>query len=453
MTETLELQDEVQELLENSEFEQAFELLNSRHPAEVGAVIDELEAEHAFRLFDQLDLKNQSRVLAYLAPAHQLSMVRRLNRHALARLFTEMNADDRADLYQELPEDVQESLMPALAKAEREDLLRLTSYPEGTVGSIMTSEYATVASHLTARQAIEKLRAQALDKETIYIAYVLDAERQLVGTVSLSGLVVANGDDRVEDLMQQDPVTVKADEPQSVAAQMVADYDLLAVPVLDEHERMVGIVTHDDAMDVQEEEATEDFHKSANVGAMTGGVSQVRLHVLYQKRVLWLVLLVFANVFSGAGIAMYEETIAAHVGLVFFLPLLIASAGNAGAQSATLMVRAIATGDVVMKDWARMLVREFSVGGALGLTMALAVSGIGFLRGGPEMATVVALTMIIVVLAGSLIGMSLPFVLNRLNLDPATASAPVVTFIVDVAGILIYFGIASAILTMPAGAG
>ncbi|TVP58519.1 MAG: magnesium transporter [Halomonadaceae bacterium] len=452
MSETTDLQSEIQELLDNSHMDQAFELLNSRHPAEVGAVIDELEPEHAFPLFDLLDLKNQSRVLAYLSPSHQLSMVRRLDRHALARLFTEMNADDRADLYQELPEDMQETLMPALAKAEREDLLRLTSYPEGTVGAIMTSEYATVASHLTARQAIEKLRTQALDKETIYIAYVLDSDRNLVGTVSLSGLVVANGDDRVEDLMQRDPVTVNADEPQSVAAQKVADYDLLAVPILDDHNAMVGIVTHDDAMDVQEEEATEDFHKSANVGVMSGGVSQVTLRILYQKRVYWLVLLVFANVFSGAGIAMYEDVIVAHVGLVFFLPLLIASAGNTGAQSATLMVRAIATGDVVMKDWARMLAREISVGAALGITMAIAVAGIGLWRGGPEMAFVVASTMVIVVLAGSLIGMSLPFLLNRLNMDPATASAPIVTFIADVAGILIYFAIASAVLTLPTAA-
>jgi len=449
MSETVELQDQITELLDNSEFDQAFELLNSRHPAEIGATIDLLEPEHAFRLFDQMELKTQSRVLAYLSPAHQLSMVKRLNRHALARLFTDMNADERADLYQELPEDVQEALMPALAKAEREDLLRLTSYPEGTVGAVMTSEYATLASHLTARKAIERLRTQALDKETIYIAYVLDSQRRLVGTVTLSGLVIAAGEEKVEDLMHRETVSVHADEPQSLAAKLVADYDLLAVPVVDDNDAMVGIVTHDDAMDVQEAEATEDFHKGATVGAMTGGVSQVKLKTLYQKRVFWLVLLVFANVFSGAGIAMYEDTIAAHVGLVFFLPLLIASAGNAGSQSSTLMVRAIATGDVVMKDWARMLAREISVGGALGLTMAFAVAGIGLLRGGPEMATVVALTMVIVVLAGSLIGMSLPFVLNRFNMDPATASAPVVTFIADVAGILIYFGIASAILTMP----
>jgi magnesium transporter len=449
MTEVTELQSEVQALLEEEDFQTVVELLNNRHPAEIGGVIDELEAESAFFLFDRLDRRTQARILPYMQESHQLSMVQHLSRHAQARLLTDMNADERADLYQELPEEVQETLMPALAKAEREDLLRLTSYPEGTVGSVMTSEYATVPAHITARQAIERLRFQALNKETIYVAYVLDADRRLLGIVTLSGLVVASPQEAVDDLMQTEVVSAHTDAPSAEAARLIADYDLLAIPVVDDNERMVGIVTHDDAMDVQEAEATEDIHKGATVGNLPGSLKETALTTLYQKRILWLVLLVFANVFSGAGIAMYEDTIEAHVGLVFFLPLLIASAGNAGAQSSTLMVRAIATGDVVSRDWLRMLAREISVGMLLGLTMAIAVAGIGMYRGGHEMAMVVALTMVIVVLSGSLVGMSLPFVLNRLNLDPATASAPVVTFIADVTGILVYFAIASALLSMP----
>lgn len=445
----LELKEQIREFLGQDNWEQALTLLSSRHPADIGSVIDELEPDYAYELFDHLELARQAKVLAYLSTSHQLSMVRRLNQHALARLFTEMNADERADLYQELPEDVQEILMPALAKAEREDLLRLAGYEEGTVGAIMTSEYATLPGHINARRAVERLRAQALNKETIYIAYVLDSERRLLGTITLAGLVIAPDDQKVGELIHRDTVSVNVHDPQSQAAKLIADYDLLAIPVVDDHEAMVGIVTHDDAMDVQEAEATEDFHKGATVGAMPSGFRQASLRTLYQKRIFWLILLVFANVFSGASIALYEDTLAAHIGLVFFLPLLIASSGNAGTQSATLMVRAMATGEVVTRDWGRMLIREISVGLALGLTMAFAVAGIGLVRSGPEMATVAALTMVIVVLAGSLIGMSLPFLLDRLNLDPATASGPVVTFIADVAGILIYFAIATAILTLP----
>ena len=450
MTETAELESEVRTLLEQGDLDAAIEFLNNRHPAEVGGVIDELDGETAYALFDQLDRRTQARILPYMQPSHQLSMVQHLGRHAQARLLTDMNADERADLYQELPEDVQEALMPALAKAEREDLLRLTSYPEGTVGSVMTSEYATVPAHISARQAIERLRLQALNKETIYVAYVLDTERHLLGIVTLSGLVVASPGESVEGLMQTEVVNVHTDAPSAEAARLIADYDLLAVPVVDDEDRMVGIVTHDDAMDVQEAEATQDTHNGASVGDLPGSLKETALTTLYQKRIMWLVLLVFANVFSGASISLYEDTIQAHVGLVFFLPLLIASAGNAGSQSATLMVRAIATGDVISRDWFRMLLREIGLGLMLGLTMAAAVAAIGLYRGGAELAHVVSLTMVIVVLSGSLIGMSLPFVLNKLNMDPATASAPVVSFIADVAGILVYFGLASALLSIPA---
>ncbi len=249
----LELKEQIREFLGQDNWEQALTLLSSRHPADIGSVIDELEPDYAYELFDHLELARQAKVLAYLSTSHQLSMVRRLNQHALARLFTEMNADERADLYQELPEDVQEILMPALAKAEREDLLRLAGYEEGTVGAIMTSEYATLPGHINARRAVERLRAQALNKETIYIAYVLDSERRLLGTITLAGLVIAPDDQKVGELIHRDTVSVNVHDPQSQAAKLIADYDLLAIPVVDDHEAMVGIVTHDDAMDVQDD--------------------------------------------------------------------------------------------------------------------------------------------------------------------------------------------------------
>jgi magnesium transporter len=195
-----------------------------------------------------------------------------------------------------------------------------------------------------------------------------------------------------------------------------------------------------------QEEATEDFHRIGTVGKLTESVREASVGLLYRKRVVWLALLVFGNLFSGAGIAYFEETIAAQVALVFFLPLLIGSSGNAGAQSATMMVRALATGDVIISDWGRMIARELLVACGLGLTMAAAVAPIGLARGNPEIALVVALTMVLVVLIGSLIGMSLPFILRRLRLDPATASAPLVTTIADAIGVVIYFAIATAFL-------
>jgi len=229
-------------------------------------------------------------------------------------------------------------------------------------------------------------------------------------------------------------------------ARRISRYDVLAMPVVDAQNRIVGIVTHDDAMDVLQEEATEDFHRVGSVGDLDRSVRGASIGLLYRKRIGWLILLVFGNLLSGAGIHYYEDTIASVVALVFFLPLLIGSSGNAGAQAATLMVRALATGDVMLKDWGRMLGREVLIALLLGLTMALAVSTIGWYRGGTGVAVSVALTMVLVVIVGSLIGMSLPFVLSRLKLDPATASAPLVTTLADAAGVFIYFGVATAIL-------
>ncbi|MEN5301997.1 magnesium transporter [Pseudomonas sp. TWI628] len=201
-----------------------------------------------------------------------------------------------------------------------------------------------------------------------------------------------------------------------------------------------------EALEKLRQEVTEDFHKGASITNHVGNLRNATVVLLYRKRVLWLVLLVFGNLFSGAGIAAFEETIAAHIVLVFFLPLLVDSGGNAGAQSATLMVRALATGEVVMRDWMRMLGRECGVALALGGTMALAVASLGALRGGADVALIVASSMLVIVLIGSLIGMSLPFLFTRVKLDPATASGPLVTSIADAAGVLVYFGIASQVL-------
>jgi magnesium transporter len=409
------------------------EALARLQPPQIAAVLPWLEADERARVFGYLPLDDQSELVA------------ELERPAMVELFDHMSADERADLYNALPSARRELLLPALAQAEREDIRRLAGYSESTAGSIMTSDYATLLPGLTAREAVEELRRVAPDKETIYNSYVVDGERRLVGVVTLRRLITAMPDARVEQLMETNPVVAYVDDDQEAVADKIARYDFIALPILDAGERLVGIVTADDAMDVAQREATEDFLRAGGAGGtLVGSVREASVTHLYRLRVFWLVLLVFANIFSGAGIAHYEDTIASHLALLFFLPLLIASSGNAGSQSATMMVRALATGDVQTRDWGRMLGREIVIAGLLGLTMAVAIAAIGVWRGGPDIAAVVAMTMIVVVLVGSLIGMSLPFVLSRFGLDPATASGPLVTSIADIAGVLVYFGIAAA---------
>ncbi|TVQ55256.1 MAG: magnesium transporter [Rhodobacteraceae bacterium] len=422
------------------------ETLAEEHPADVAALLADLPPTEAWRVLALMPAPRQAETFGYLPHPAAARLVETGERARLALVVSEMNADERADLYNALSETHHEAFIPALAKAEREDLRRLAAYPPDTAGALMTSDYATLAPDLSARAALEKLRLEAPDKETIYRAYVVDREGLLVGSVRLQDLILAKPDATVDGFMERRTLAVPVDADREDVARKIAKYDVLALPVVDADGRLVGIVTHDDATDAMEAEVTEDFHKAGGSVSIAGGLRDASLWLLYRARVPWLVVLVFGNLFSGAGIAAFEDVIAANVALVFFLPLLIDSGGNAGAQASTLMVRALATGDVRMGDWGRMLARELSVAFLLGLTMALAVSGLGYVRGGPEIAIIVASSMVIIVTVGSLIGMTLPFVLTRLKFDPATASAPLITSIADATGVLIYFAIATQFL-------
>jgi len=436
--------------------EERHETLDEQLPelraADLAEILEELLEEDdglsiVLSLLDCLPLERRANVIGYLPDEEQLAVTEAMSDETLLKVLEEMGSDERADLFNLLDEDRREGLLRRMARQEREDLKRLASYEEGTAGAIMTSDYVAIPSGMTVSQAMMRVRQTAPDAETVYQLYIVDAEGRLAGTLSLRQLMVARPGAKVDDLMIKDVISIPVDEAQEEVARAVARYDLLAVPVIDADERLVGIVTHDDAMDVAESEATEDIHKGMSIGALEDGVTRVPLWSLYRKRVTWLVLLVFANLFSGAGIAYFEDTIAAQVALVFFLPLLIGSGGNAGAQAATLTVRGMATGDVGVKDWGKLFGRELLVAGSLGLTMALAVAPIGVMRGGEAVAVIVAMSMVTIVLFGSLLGMCLPFVLNRVGWDPATASAPLVTTLIDATGVLIYFTIATAIIS------
>jgi magnesium transporter len=424
--------------------------LRHTHPADIVAALRDMPLADIARVLLCLDQPKQAQLFGYFDTDLQSALARTLDRREMARIFGQMPHDERADLFGGLDEAQRQSLLPGLAQAERDDLIKLSGWPPNTAGAIMTSDYATLPPDLTTVQAVAHLRLVAPDAETIYHSYVVDGDRRLIGTVSLRDLIVAKDDATVADVMRHDPPAIRTGDPRQNAVRVISKYDLLAVPVLDDDNRLAGIVTYDDALDVQKEETDISFVKTSAVAGLGTNMLQASASLLYRKRVPWLVILVFGNIFSGAGIAYFEDTIAAYVALVFFLPLLVDSGGNAGSQSATLMVRALATGDVRMTDWGRMLGREVMVAGALGLTMAAAVSVIGVVRGGPEIAMVVSLTMMIVVIVGSLIGMSLPFLLNRLKLDPAAASAPLITSLADAIGVIIYFSMATWILDLSA---
>ncbi|WP_050526059.1 magnesium transporter [Pseudorhodobacter aquimaris] len=415
-------------------------------PVDMASRLGDLAAQDVARHFMNLTDAQQPVVFSHLTMELQCNLAQRLPGPTLTRIVAKMKADDRADLFNLLPPHEQARLAQELSPEIREDIQRLATHPDESAGAIMTSDYAVLDAGMTTAQAIAALRDQAPGAETIYRSYVVDRDHLLTGSVRLHTLILAQDDTLVRDLMEAAPISVSLDADQEEVGKMIARYDLLAIPVVDEGGRLVGIVTHDDAADVMQAEATEDFQKISHVLPFKQTMREAGIGILYSRRIVWLALLVFGNLFSGAGIAYFEDVILAYVSLVFFLPLLIDSSGNAGSQSATLMVRALATGDVEMKDWRALITRELAVAAALGATMAAVVMPLGAWRGGWDVAMAVGLTMFLVVIIGSLVGMSLPFLLSRLRLDPATASGPLVTTISDATGVLIYFTIASFIL-------
>ena len=322
-----------------------------------------------------------------------------------------------------------------------------------TAGSLMKKEFVSVTEHVTVEKAVARLRESVKEIHNIYYMYIVDNFNKLVGVLTIRELLAAEGEENIADVMVKDIVAIPVDEDQEEVASVFRDTDLVSMPVTNQNGQIMGVIHVENILDVMQLEATEDFHKMASMGTTPAdfremGLMNASVGLLYRKRIVWLVVLVFMNIFSGAGIAYFEDVIAANVALVFFLPLLIDSGGNAGSQSATLVIRAMTIGDVKIKDWFKMFTKEISVSALMGFTMALAVSVMGIIRGGLDIAVVVALTMTIIVIIGSLIGMSLPFVFDKLKLDPATASGPLITSIADIVGVIVYFGIASWYLSI-----
>ncbi|WP_298401800.1 magnesium transporter [uncultured Chloroflexus sp.] len=438
--------DEVQALIAEQRWLDLREQL-SRWPApEIADLLLELSAAERMLVFRVLPRSLAGEVFSYLEHDDQYELLTSLSLDETRLLLANLSPDDRTQLFEELPGQVTQKLLNLLSPEDLREARQLLGYPEESVGRLMTPDYVAVRPNWTIARALEHIRLRGRDSETIDIIYVTDEQWRLLDAIELHRFILAEPTQTVRSLMDESYVALSAFDDRERAVEALRRYSLPALPVVDSDGVLVGIVTFDDLIDVAEEEVTEDFHRSAAVEPLRGNYLEIPVIELVQKRVPWLVGLVFVNVFSGAVIAAYEETIAAVIALVFFLPLLIDSAGNAGSQSATLTVRAFATGDIEEGDWWRLLTKELLVAVLLGGAMAIAVGLLGVIRVGWEVAGIVSLTMLVVVLMGSLVGLSLPFILRRLGFDPAAASGPLVTSLADIGGVLIYFSIATWLL-------
>ena len=420
---------------------------------DIADALVELEPEERLTVLRSLPAERQTDTFSYLSQSLQREVIGGLEQNEARRLLRELVPDDRTAFLENLePEDL-EGFLKLLNPEDLKQSLKLLGYPEESIGRLMTPRFVSVRPSWTVARALDHIRHEAHRGETINFVFVTDERGRLLDAVKLKDFILARQDAKVETLMQDEFYSVEASADREEAVQVIQRYDINTLAVTDKTGVLLGIVTVDDIMDVAEQENTEDFHKLGGTGSLNISIREASPGFLYRKRIGWLMILVLVNLVSGLAIAMYEDAIEAVIALVFFLPLIIASSGNAGSQSATLMVRALAIGDVDVSDWLRLWGKEFSVALGLGLTMGLAVSVIGVWRGGPELgvqlAMVVGFAMLAVVIMGAMIGMLLPFILQRLNMDPATASTPLITSVADVLGILIYFSIASAILTLP----
>lgn len=414
------------------------------NPFEIAQALGELNDEDMYYAFERIDNNNLRDVFKHLEDDLQQDIIEYLghDRKKLANLLNELKPDDRTALLEDMPEHLSRRMIQLLSPDERRIAVKLLGYPEESIGRLMTSEYVAVKPEYSIAEVIEHIRNFGRDSETLNVLYVIDDKLRLVDDLRIREILLASPDKTVRDLMDDSFVSLNATDDQETAVKVFLDRDRVALPVVDADGVLLGMVTVDDVMDVAQEESTEDFHR---FGAMREAVNNpltAPIIQLYKNRIVWLFALVFMNVFSGYAMQQFEATIQTMVSLVFFLPLLIDSGGNAGAQSATLMVRALATGEVALKDWAKLVGKEVFIALLLGVTMAAAVSLVAGVRA-PEIAVVVAVSMVCIVLVGSVFGLLLPFIFTRLRLDPAAASAPLITSISDISGVIIYFSIAT----------
>ncbi len=419
------------------------------HPADIAEQLEEASPDDIRHVLANLPAETAALVFSHISESAQIEVLDLLGRTECAALFSEMPPDDRALLYRHLPDELQERVMPALARAEREDIRRLASYPEDTAGSIMTSDYATLSPDITAGEAVERLRQAAPDKETIYYAYVVNRARRLIGYVSLKDLIVARRDTRVRDILHEDLVSIRAGEDQEEAVRKIRKYDLIALPVVNDDGSIVGIITHDDVIDVASREHTEDIEKLAAIAGShdEGTYLQTSSWNHYLRRVGWVVGLGIVGIGAGAIVQGFNPLLLKYTALSAYMPMLAAAGGNTGNQSAAMVVCGLATHEITPHDLPRILRKEFVVSVMLGTVLALVVGLFAWLfRHDSAIAIVVASALCAQVVTAVLVGVLLPMGAVRLKLDPAVVASPALATIVDLTGLLLYFSLATVLL-------
>ena len=444
----------LQELLAERRFQAARGVLLEMNAVDIAALLDTLEDDQQPLTYRLLPKETAADAFAYLESETQETLIHAFTEREIKAIMEDLYADDVADMLEEMPANVTKRLLRAVSAEKRSEINQLLQYPEDSAGSVMAIELVDLKADMTVEEAFAYIRKHGPDTEAIYTCYVTDDRRHLCGVVSVKELLLARQKDRVGDLMDTQVLSVNTLEDQEKVAQVFARYDLLALPVVDSEQRLVGVITVDDVVDILQEEATETVEKMAAITPTDKPYLRTGVWATFGKRIPWLLLLMLSSTFTGVVMTAFESTLMASVVLTAFIPMLMGTGGNSGSQSSVTVIRALAVGDIRFRDAFRVLFKELRVAFLCGVVLAVVnflkmlvvdrlIMGVAVSAGE---AAVIAATLLVTVVIAKAVGGLLPLLAKKLGLDPAVMASPFITTIVDVLSLLVYFGFANWIL-------
>ena len=444
----LDILDKILELLENKDFPQLGNLLKDMNPADVAELFEDLPREKMALVFRLLPKELAADAFAYMNPDEQTVLVEAFSDKELHDVVNELYVDDAADMIEEMPASLVKRILRHTDAETRVLINQILNYPKDSAGSIMTMEYVDLNRGMTVEEAFDRIRAIGVEKETVYTCYVTDSRRKLKGIVTVKDLLLAPKNELIRNIMETNIIYVSTHTDKEEVASLFGKYDFLAVPVVDNEERLVGIVTVDDAIDVIQDEATEDIEMMAAITPTDKPYMKTGVFATWKKRIPWLLLLMISATFTGSIITSFEDALSASIVLTGFIPMLMDTGGNAGSQASVSIIRGLSLGEIEYKDIGRILWKEARVAFLCGVSLAAAnfVKLLLIDRVTIPVAIVVCSTLVVTVLAAKLVGCSLPVLAKRIGFDPAVMASPFITTIVDALSLLIYFRIACAVL-------
>ncbi|MGN0450378.1 MAG: magnesium transporter [Ruminococcus sp.] len=448
------LTETIRVLLEERKFNTLRDILTTMKPYDIAAIFEELQDEKTPILFRIMPKELAAETFVEMDDETQEFLIHGLSDSELKEVVDELFVDDAVDLIEEMPANVVKRILRQADKDMRKQINELLKYPEDSAGSIMTTEFIVLRPDMTAEMAIKRIRRTGVDKETIYTCYVTDNNNKLIGISTVKDLLLADDDDLVKDLMEENVISVNTLDDQEQVAQMFSNYNFLALPVVDNENRLVGIVTIDDAIDVIQEEATEDIEKMAAVLPSDKPYMRTSVWGIYRKRIPWLLVLMLSATFTSAIISSFEGALASVIVLSSFIPMITGSGGNAGSQASVSVIRALSLGEIEFKSMFKVLWKELRVSILCGATLAAAnfIKLMIFdLNGNPNafvIALVVSLTLLGTIMMSKIVGSSLPLLASKIGFDPAVMANPLISTVCDSLSLLIYFGIATSILNI-----